>query len=408
MVLKDAFDLPLEDIADILSTSVGAVKAALHRGRGKLADPDVETERTPVPAALDAFCAAFNAGDLDRVAALLLDGAAVEVVNASLVHGREKARTTVLPGMLLGSARMASPEDGGRGDGIDPRFIQGVLPQPARLEVRQVHGEPLLLSWYQHRDGSEAVRAVTRVEVDPESGKVARLWNYFFTPRSSPRSPRSSGCRTRRMAPSAAASGRSAERQPGPVPVHWGARSVGRGETGVRIAVSGTHRAGKSTLVEALAERLRGYRVVDEPYHLLEEEGFEFGDPPALDDWMEQLRRSLEELEGEASRIYLLERCPLDLVAYARVHEDRDALDLEDWVPRIREAMQTLDLVVFVPIEQPDRVPVGPGEDAGLRAAVDRELAAMLVDDGLGLELEVVRVEGSRAERVAQVLRRIR
>ena len=182
VVLKDAFDLPLEDIADILSTSVGAVKAALHRGRGKLADPDVETERTPVPAALDAFCAAFNAGDLDRVAALLLDGAAVEVVNASLVHGREKARTTVLPGMLLGSARMASPEDGGRGDGIDPRFIQGVLPRPARLEVRQVHGEPLLLSWYQHRDGIEAVRAVSRVEVDPESGKVARLWNYFFTP----------------------------------------------------------------------------------------------------------------------------------------------------------------------------------------------------------------------------------
>jgi RNA polymerase sigma-70 factor, ECF subfamily len=182
VVLKDAFDLPLEDIADILSTSVGAVKAALHRGRGKLAEPDVETERTPVPAALDAFCAAFNAGDLDRVAALLLDGAAVEVVNASLVHGREKARTTVLPGMLLGSARMAAPEDGGRGDGIDPRFVQGVLPRPARVELRHVHGEPLLLSWYQHRDGTEAVRAVTRVEFDPESGRIARMWNYFFTP----------------------------------------------------------------------------------------------------------------------------------------------------------------------------------------------------------------------------------
>ena len=181
VVLKDAFDVPLEGIADILSTSVGAVKAALHRGRDKLADPDVETERMPVPAALDAFCAAFNAGDLDRVAALLLDGATVAVVSAWMVQGREKARTTVLPGMLLGSTRMAAPEDGGRGDGIAPRFAQGVLPRPARLEVRQAHGEPLLLSWYQHRDG-EAVRAVTRVEVDPESGRIARLWNYFFTP----------------------------------------------------------------------------------------------------------------------------------------------------------------------------------------------------------------------------------
>jgi len=182
VVLKDAFDVSLEDIADILSTSVGAVKAALHRGRGKLADPELETDRTPVPAALDAFCTAFNAGDLDRVAALLLDGATVEVVGASVVQGREKARTTVLPGMLLGSARMASAEDGGRGDGIDPRFAQGVLPRPARVELRHVHGEPLLLSWYQHRDGTEAVRAVTRVELEPGSGSISRIWNYFFTP----------------------------------------------------------------------------------------------------------------------------------------------------------------------------------------------------------------------------------
>src|SRR5262249_36089319 len=178
VVLKDAFDLPLEDIADILSTSVGAVKAALHRGRGKLADPDLELERTPAPAALDAFCAAFNAGDLDRVAALLLDGAMVEVVGASMVLGREKARNTALPGMLLGSVRMAAPEDGGRGDGIDPSISQGVLPRPSRLEPRYAHGELILLSWYQHRDG-EAVRAVNRVEVDAESGRIARLWNYF-------------------------------------------------------------------------------------------------------------------------------------------------------------------------------------------------------------------------------------
>jgi len=181
-----------------------------------------------------------------------------------------------------------------------------------------------------------------------------------------------------------------------------------RGERAVRIAVSGTHRAGKSTLVEDLAEWLLGYRVVDEPYHLLEEAGFEFSDPPELEDWVEQPGRSLEELEGDASPDLLLDRCALDLVAYARVHENRTALDLEEWMPRVREAMRTLDLVVFVPIEQPDRIPVGPGEDAQLRAAVDRELAAMHVDDALGLDLDVVTVEGSRSERVARVLRRIR
>lgn len=101
VVLKDAFDLGLEDIADILSTTVGAVKAALHRGRGKLAEPDVETPRAPAAGALDAFVEAFNAGDLDRLAVLLLDTSTVEVVGASAIHGAAKARITVLPGMLL-------------------------------------------------------------------------------------------------------------------------------------------------------------------------------------------------------------------------------------------------------------------------------------------------------------------
>ena len=38
VVLKDVFDLSLEEIAEALGSTVGGVKAALHRGRGKLAD----------------------------------------------------------------------------------------------------------------------------------------------------------------------------------------------------------------------------------------------------------------------------------------------------------------------------------------------------------------------------------
>jgi RNA polymerase sigma-70 factor (ECF subfamily) len=37
VVLKDAFDFDLAEIAELLSTSVGAVKSALHRGRARLA-----------------------------------------------------------------------------------------------------------------------------------------------------------------------------------------------------------------------------------------------------------------------------------------------------------------------------------------------------------------------------------
>jgi deoxyadenosine/deoxycytidine kinase len=77
----------------------------------------------------------------------------------------------------------------------------------------------------------------------------------------------------------------------------------------MRIAVTGTHRVGKSTLIEALAERLAEYRVVDEPYLLLEEEGYEFASPPCLEDFLEQLRRSLELLEdAEGARNALFDR----------------------------------------------------------------------------------------------------
>ena len=181
VVLKDAFELGLDEIAEILSTSTGAVKAALHRGRGKLVAPDPDVDRTPAPGVLDAFCAAFNARDLDRLTALLLDHAAVEVVGASTMYGAEQARNTVLPGMLFGSRRMAAPSEGGTCDGIDPRFCQGVLPEPARLELRAHRGEFLLISWYAHRDG-EFVRAITRAELSADGDRIARLRNYFFTP----------------------------------------------------------------------------------------------------------------------------------------------------------------------------------------------------------------------------------
>jgi RNA polymerase sigma-70 factor (ECF subfamily) len=176
VVLKDAFDLSLEEVAEALSTTPGAVKAALHRARGKLVEPEPEAARKPAPGVLDAFCAAFNAGDLDGLTALLLDTASVEVVGATTQYGPEAARRTVLWGMLFSSKGMATADVGG---GMEPRFMQGVLPSAARVEAREHRGQWILLHWHAHRDG-EFVRAITRIE--PDGDRVARLQNYFFTP----------------------------------------------------------------------------------------------------------------------------------------------------------------------------------------------------------------------------------
>jgi RNA polymerase sigma-70 factor (ECF subfamily) len=176
VILKDAFDLTLEEIAEALSTTTGAVKAALHRGRGKLVEPATDGTPPPAPGVLDDFCAAFNAADLDRLTSLLLDTAAVEVVGATTQYGPEAARRTVLFGMLFGSPRMATADTSG---GMEARFMQGVLPTAPRVELVAHRGAWVFVHWYTHDDG-DAVRAITSVELDGD--RVAHLRNYFFNP----------------------------------------------------------------------------------------------------------------------------------------------------------------------------------------------------------------------------------
>lgn len=176
VVLKDVFELSLEEVAAVVSSTPGSIKTALHRARQKLVEPEPRELPVPAPGVVNAFCAAFNAGDLDGLAGLLLDAAVVEVVGATTQYGPEAARRTVLYGMLFGTKRMATADQNG---GMEARFIQGVQPAPPRIEARQHRGEWLFLHFYQHDDG-EFVRAVTRVV--PQEDRVARLRNYFFTP----------------------------------------------------------------------------------------------------------------------------------------------------------------------------------------------------------------------------------
>ncbi len=170
----------------------------------------------------------------------------------------------------------------------------------------------------------------------------------------------------------------------------------------MRIAISGAHRVGKTTLAGALADALAGHALVPEPYYLLEDDGHEFEETPSLEDFEAQLERSLTSLE-QAGADVVFDRCPLDLVAYLRTHREAAAFDLDDWLPRVRDAMATLDLVVFVPIEAPDRVPVDRA-DARLRARVDDDVRDLVLDDALDLGIVAVEVLGPVEARLRQAL----
>jgi thymidylate kinase len=170
----------------------------------------------------------------------------------------------------------------------------------------------------------------------------------------------------------------------------------------MRIAISGTHRVGKTTLAEALAEALPEHELVPEPYYLLEEEGHEFEEMPSLEDFERQLERAIQATNESGSNV-VFDRCPLDILGYLLTHRDADAFELDDWLLRVRNAVMKLDLIVFVPIEDPDRVAVLRTE-ARLRADVDEALREIVEDDAFDFEFEVLTVEGPPATRLRQVI----
>jgi hypothetical protein len=175
----------------------------------------------------------------------------------------------------------------------------------------------------------------------------------------------------------------------------------------MRIAVSGTHHAGKSTLIDDLSDLLPGYDTVDEPYRLLEEEGYEFAEVPSLEDFENQLTRSLEALEEHQGDV-LFDRCPLDLLGYILTVDDADAFDLDQWLPDIREALASLDLIVFVPVEAEDRIALPATADDDFRLQVDETLKELVLENPHDFDVEVLEVTGTRKERVAAVMKRVK
>jgi predicted ATPase len=170
----------------------------------------------------------------------------------------------------------------------------------------------------------------------------------------------------------------------------------------MRVAFSGTHRAGKTTLLEAVAELMPGYAVIEEPYRALEDEGYEFSDPPSRDDFERQLKHCIRAI-AEAPADALIDRCPLDFVAYLQALDDD--FEVEDWLDALRDSVASLDLIVVVPIESPDRIAVASHEDRRLRRRVDELLCPLILDDPHGFGAVTIEVSGRLEDRVRQVQR---
>jgi RNA polymerase sigma-70 factor, ECF subfamily len=174
VVLKDVFDVTIDEIAAALVTTPGAVKAALHRGRSRLTSDAPERAHTPTPLVLEEFCAAFNARDLNRLTSLLLGSASVEIPGVAI---DTDVAATKNPGSGILYHALLTPLT----SGVPPRYLKGYLPQAARSELRQHRGEPLFLVHYAH-DMGPALRAFGRFALEPSGMGITGLRLYYYSP----------------------------------------------------------------------------------------------------------------------------------------------------------------------------------------------------------------------------------
>jgi hypothetical protein len=170
----------------------------------------------------------------------------------------------------------------------------------------------------------------------------------------------------------------------------------------LRIAIVGTHCCGKSTLVADFLAAHRDYVHEPEPYEWLQESE-SFSDPPTAEDFYRQLEFSVERLRGYGrdARV-IIERSPLDFVAYLRAI---DAVDVVDGALELAaEGVRHLDLIAFLPLSDRDGIIAPESEDLELREAADEHLAEILSGDEIALP-PVIEVHGTPAERLAMLER---
>ena len=177
----------------------------------------------------------------------------------------------------------------------------------------------------------------------------------------------------------------------------------------MRIAISGTHCSGKSTLIDVFLVAHPDYRYEPEPYEALQDRGEVFAAEPDADDFYRQLEYSIERLQvcRPGDRV-IFERSPLDFVAYLLALDDlnrytANRLLSKRSIEKVRESIPLLDVVVFLPIDESGIV-VPDEEDAELRTAVAKRLEQILIDDDLDLFSNkrpvVIELSGATAARL--------
>ena len=170
----------------------------------------------------------------------------------------------------------------------------------------------------------------------------------------------------------------------------------------MKIAVTGSHRTGKTTLIEELLEALPDYVSKAEAYYELEETGHAFSEIPGIEDYLLLLEHSISQVSTSGDNV-IFDRCPIDMLAYIQAVSEYDNFDIRSMYQRVQQVMNEIDLLVFVAIENPDRIGCQESDLPELRERVNEILSEWIWD----FNIDVIEVYGSMEERRNQVLEHI-
>jgi RNA polymerase sigma factor (sigma-70 family) len=164
LLLCDTLDFRAGEVAAMLGTTEGAVKAALHRARCTLARAEepaaphrtgaIDTGALMHPV-VDRYIDAFNARDADAIAALLDEDAVVSIVGSAEELGREAIRSSSL------SEWAADPRE-----------------QWARAGL--LDGRPVIFVFYRTGEYEEALAWISTLDVQADRIHAQRI--YYFCP----------------------------------------------------------------------------------------------------------------------------------------------------------------------------------------------------------------------------------
>ncbi len=163
LVMKETFDMTAKEIAATIGTTEGAVKAALHRGRKRLAAPESEVRRdVPSRELVERFSRLFEARDLDGLAEMFAaSGTAENIGNSWHIGDGPRGFRGVLYGCVMGHKEWPIEHQRKR----------------HAVEVVEYEGELILLAMGV-KDGIVGVASIYRL--DEVDGRITRFRSYGF------------------------------------------------------------------------------------------------------------------------------------------------------------------------------------------------------------------------------------